>query len=77
MDPAPLTLSSGQAHRADADRAIAAASEIIGDDGRAATWFHHCPLAGFDGQTAEKLVAAGHIDAVLMHLDTLADGGFA
>ena len=58
-------------------RIVAQAAEIIGDDGRAAIWFRHQPLAAFDGRTAEELVAAGHADAVLKHLDTLADGGYA
>jgi uncharacterized protein (DUF2384 family) len=58
-------------------RIVAAAAELLGDDGKAAVWFRHQPLAGFDGRTAEELVTAGHADAVLKHLDQLADGGYA
>ncbi len=58
-------------------RIVSAAAELIGDDNKAAVWFRHQPLAGFEGRTAEELVAAGHADAVLKHLDQLADGGYA
>lgn len=68
---------SVQARLGEVARIVAAASEIIGDDNKAAIWFRHQPLAGFAGQTAEELVGAGHADAVLKHLDTLADGGYA
>jgi uncharacterized protein (DUF2384 family) len=68
---------SVQARLGEVARIVAAASEIIGDDNRAAVWFRHQPLSGFDGQTAEELVGAGHADAVLKHLDMLADGGYA
>lgn len=66
-----------QARVGEVARIVAQAAEIIGDDDRAAIWFRHQPLAGFDGRTAEELVGAGHGDAVLMHLDTLLDGGYA
>lgn len=68
---------SVQARVGEIARIVARAGEILGDDNRGAVWFRHQPLAGFDGRTAEDLVAAGHGDAVLMHLDTLADGGYA
>jgi uncharacterized protein (DUF2384 family) len=59
-------------------RIIASASDLLeGEDGRAVIWFRHQPLSGFDGQTAEELVTAGHADAVLAHLATLRDGGYA
>lgn len=59
-------------------RIVATAADLLeGDSGRAVLWFRHQPLAGFDGQTAEELVAAGHADAVLAHLETLRDGGYA
>jgi len=67
---------SVQARVGEVARIVAQAAEIIGDDGRAAVWFRHQPLAGFDGATAEELVSAGHGEAVLKHLDTLADGGY-
>lgn len=68
---------SVQARVGEIARIVARAGEILGDDNRGAVWFRHQPLAGFDGRTAEDLVAAGHGDAVLKHLDTLADGGYA
>lgn len=68
---------SVQARVGEVARIVAAATEILGDETRAAVWFRHQPLAGFDGRTAEELVAAGHGDAVLKHLDMLADGGYA
>ena len=56
-------------------RILIEASEIMGGDFvRAAVWFHHQPLSGFDEQTAERLVAAGHAQAVLTHLSMLRDG---
>src|ERR1700744_3616650 len=59
-------------------RIIATASDLLGgDDARALIWFRHQPLSGFDGQTAEELVTQGHADAVLAHLATLRDGGYA
>ena len=68
---------SVQARVGEVARIVAAAAELIGDDARAAVWFRHQPLAGFAGRTAEELVSAGHGEAVLKHLDQLADGGYA
>jgi uncharacterized protein (DUF2384 family) len=67
---------SVQARVGEVARIVAAAADLIGDD-RAGVWFRHQPLAGFAGRTAEELVAAGHADAVLKHLDQLADGAYA
>lgn len=58
-------------------RIVAAAGDLTGDTGRAVVWFRHQPLAGFDGRTAEELVADGHADAVLAHLEMLRDGIYA
>lgn len=58
-------------------RIVAAAADLLGDTGRAVVWFRHQPLAGFDGRTAEELVADGHADAVLTHLELLRDGAYA
>ncbi|MDQ2861151.1 MAG: MbcA/ParS/Xre antitoxin family protein [Pseudomonadota bacterium] len=68
---------SVQARVGEIARIVTAAAEIVGDDAKAAVWFRHQPLMGFGGQTAEELVSAGHADAVLNHLDTLTDGGYA
>jgi uncharacterized protein (DUF2384 family) len=67
-----------QARLGQVARVIATASDLLGGDtGKAIVWFRHQPLSGFDGQTAEELVAGGHTDAVLAHLETLRDGGYA
>jgi hypothetical protein len=59
-------------------RVIATASDLLdGDTAKALVWFRHQPLSGFDGQTAEELAADGHVAAVLAHLETLRDGGYA
>ncbi|HLI67915.1 MAG TPA: MbcA/ParS/Xre antitoxin family protein [Caulobacteraceae bacterium] len=65
---------SVQARLGEVARIVSAAADIIGDDERAAVWFRHQPLAGFGGQTAAELVQANHADAVLKHLEMLADG---
>lgn len=56
---------------------IARASSLLGSDRKAVAWFRYQPLTGFDGRTAEEMVAAGQAEAVLRHLDTLEHGGFA
>lgn len=67
-----------QARLGEVARIIVTASDLLGGDtARAIVWFRHQPLSGFDGQTAEELVAGGHTDAVLAHLETLRDGGYA
>jgi uncharacterized protein (DUF2384 family) len=59
-------------------RIISTASDLLdGDDVRAVIWFRHQPLSGFDGETAEELVAGGHAGAVLRHLAILREGGYA
>jgi uncharacterized protein (DUF2384 family) len=68
---------SVQARIGEVARIVAQAAEIIGDDARAVIWFRHQPLTAFDGSTAEELVSAGQAGAVIRHLDTLADGGYA
>ncbi|MGZ8369718.1 MAG: hypothetical protein ACXW3D_05025 [Caulobacteraceae bacterium] len=66
-----------QARVGEVARIVAAASEVLGDDTRAIVWFRHQPISGFDGQTAQELVAEGHGGAVLKHLEMLADGVYA
>jgi uncharacterized protein (DUF2384 family) len=59
-------------------RILTEASDLLGGDvGKAALWFCHQPLAGFDGQTAEELVTTGHADAVVAHLAMLRQGDYA
>jgi len=67
-----------QAGLGEVARIVATAAELLGGDtAKAIVWFRHQPLAGFDGRTAEELVAAGHADAVVTHLEILRDGGYA
>lgn len=62
----------------DVQRVLTEATDLLGGDATKATvWFHHQLLAGFDGQTAEKLVADGHAAAVLTHLAMLKHGNYA
>ena len=59
-------------------RIITEATNLLGGDvGRAALWFCHQPLAGFEGQTAEELVTSGHAAAVVAHLAMLRQGDYA
>jgi uncharacterized protein (DUF2384 family) len=77
-----LTRSPGspkvQARLGEMTRILSAAADLLdGDLAKAAIWFRYQPLAGFDGQTAEELVASGHAQAVVTHLAMLRDGGYA
>jgi uncharacterized protein (DUF2384 family) len=66
-----------QARLGEIARIIVTAADLTGDVGRAIVWFRHQPIAAFGQRTAQELVMDGHADAVLKHLDTLADGGYA
>lgn len=66
-----------QARLGEIARIIALASDLVGDSDRAIIWFRHQPLAGFDRKTAEELVTEGQGEAVLKHLEMLAEGGYA
>ena len=44
---------------------------------RAILWFKHQPLPGFGARTAAELVRDGQEKAVLFHLATLEEGGYA
>jgi uncharacterized protein (DUF2384 family) len=59
-------------------RILTEASDMMGGDlAKAVIWFRHQPLSGFDGQTADELVAAGHAQSVVTHLAMLRDGVYA
>ena len=67
-----------QARLGEVMRILAEAADLLGGDvGKAALWFCHQPLAGFDGRTAEELVGAGHAAAVVTHLGMPRDGSYA
>ena len=55
-------------------RVISAAAEHTADLDRAIYWFKNEPIVTLKHRTAAELVAAGHTDAVLAHLDELSDG---
>ena len=73
-----LTRSAGshkvQRRLGEIAKIIAYAAELSGDSTRAITWFRYQPLVGFENNTAEDLVRAGHADAVMKHLETLYHG---
>jgi hypothetical protein len=56
---------------------IARTAAILGNESKAVAWFRYQPLMGFDGKTANELVAARQAETVLMRLDVLDNGGFA
>jgi uncharacterized protein (DUF2384 family) len=82
VDRNTLTRTPGspkvQARLGEVMRILTQACELMdGDLAKAAIWFRHQPLSGFDGQTAEELVAAGNAQAVVSHLAMLRDGVYA
>jgi hypothetical protein len=59
----------------DREKVLTRVSKLLGNDrARAERWYTSEPLAGFDGKTAQDLVRAGHIQAVLIHIEMLEDG---
>lgn len=55
-------------------RVITAAAELTGDTDQAVYWFMNEPIATLRRRTAAELVADGHTDAVLVHLEELSNG---
>jgi hypothetical protein len=53
------------------------ASEMAGDDQRAALWFKHQPIPGWAGQTAYDLVRERKADKVLAYLEAVRSGVYA
>lgn len=58
-------------------RIVAMASEMAGDDQRAAVWFKHQPIPGWAGKTAYDLVREGKADKVLAYLEAVRSGVYA
>jgi uncharacterized protein (DUF2384 family) len=76
-----LTAKSG-ARKVDAAlspvvRILAMASEMAGDENRAAIWFKHQPIPGWAGKTAYDLVGEGKADKVLAYLEAVRSGVYA
>ncbi|WP_158933209.1 antitoxin Xre/MbcA/ParS toxin-binding domain-containing protein [Acidisphaera sp. S103] len=68
-----------QAGLGDIVKILVAASQLMegGSPGRAVLWFKNQPLSGFGGKTAMDLVREGKANAVMEHLQMLADGVYA
>src|SRR3954451_162634 len=58
-------------------RILALASEMAGDDQRAAIWFKHQPIPGWAGKTACDLVRERKADKVLAYLEAVWAGVYA
>lgn len=58
-------------------RILDMASEMAGDDQRAAIWFKHQPIPGWAGKTPYDLVAAGKANKVLAYLEAVRSGVYA
>ena len=58
-------------------RILALASEMAGDDQRAAIWFKHQPIPGWAGKTAYELVRERKADKVLAYLEAVRSGVYA
>jgi hypothetical protein len=58
-------------------RILAMASDMAGDDQRAAIWFKHQPIPGWAGSTAYDLVRERKADKVLAYLEAVRSGVYA
>ena len=58
-------------------RILAIATEMAGDEQRAAVWFKHQPIPGWAGKTAFDLVGEGKSDKVLAYLEAVRSGVYA
>jgi uncharacterized protein (DUF2384 family) len=58
-------------------RILAMATEMAGDEHRAAIWFKHQPIPGWAGKTAYDLVGEGKADKVLLYLEAVRSGVYA
>jgi hypothetical protein len=58
-------------------RILALASEMAGDDPRAAIWFKHQPIPGSAGKTAYDLIRERKADKVLAYLEAVQSGVYA
>jgi len=58
-------------------RILASASEMSGDERRAAIWFKHQPIPGWSGKTAQDLVRQGDAEKVLEYLEAVRSGVYA
>jgi len=55
-------------------RVLAVATDVTGDENRAAFLVRNEPLRAFGYKTADALVQEGRVDAVIAYLESLAGG---
>lgn len=55
-------------------RVLSAAMDVNPDRARAIYWFRNVPIAEFNHLTAETLVAAGKVEAIMSYLSSIAAG---
>ena len=58
-------------------RIIVLASEMAGDQARAAIWFKHQPIPGWGGKTAHDLLRERKPEAVIDYLEAVRSGVYA
>ena len=58
-------------------RILAMVAEMAGGEDRAAIWFKHQPIPGWEGKTAYDLVRAGKADKVTAYLESVRMGVYA
>ena len=58
-------------------RILAMATEMAGDEGRAALWFKHQPIPGWAGKTAADLVREHKAEKVQAYLEAVRAGVYA
>ena len=63
-----------QKYLQDMVRALAVATEMTGDENRAAFLLRNEPLRAFGYKTADALIQDGRADAVIAYLESLAGG---
>lgn len=58
-------------------RILTTATEMAGNSERAAIWFKHQPLPGWNGKTGYDLVSEGRADDVVAYLEAVRSGVYA
>lgn len=74
---APTAMRKADAALSPVVRILAMASEMAGDENRAAIWFKHQPIPGWAGKTAFDLVREGKSAKVLDYLEAVRSGVYA
>jgi len=74
LDPLSITGRRAQKYLQDMVRVLAVATEMTGDEKRAAFVLGNEPLSAFGHKTADALVQDGQADKVIAYLESLAGG---